>query len=73
MPTGLQKYSDFWSHALLPGYDVKHGSQPNLGYYASAIIGTASSAVVGVPVAASRRDAGPTATARTAASATAGV
>jgi cobalt/nickel transport system permease protein len=40
VPTGLQKYSDFWSSALLPGYDVKHGSQPNLGYYASAIIGT---------------------------------
>ena len=26
VPTGLQKYSDFWSSALLPGYDVKHGS-----------------------------------------------
>jgi cobalt/nickel transport system permease protein len=46
VPTGLQKYSDFWSSALLPGYDVKHGSQPNLGYYASAIIGTV--VIVGV-------------------------
>jgi cobalt/nickel transport system permease protein len=40
VPTGLQRYSDFWSSALLPGYDFKHGSHPNLGYYASAVIGT---------------------------------
>jgi cobalt/nickel transport system permease protein len=40
VPTGLQRYSDFWSSALFPGYDFEHGSHPNLGYYASAVIGT---------------------------------
>jgi cobalt/nickel transport system permease protein len=41
VPTGLAKYSDWWSHTLLPGYDVKGGEHPNLGYYLSAVVGTA--------------------------------
>jgi cobalt/nickel transport system permease protein len=40
VPTGLAKYSDFWSHSLFPGYDFKRGAQPTFGYYASAGIGT---------------------------------
>jgi cobalt/nickel transport system permease protein len=40
VPTGLKKYSDFWSHALFPGYDFKNGSHPNVGYYVSALLGT---------------------------------
>jgi cobalt/nickel transport system permease protein len=39
-PEGLTKYSDFWSHALFPGYDFKSGAHPTFGYYASAAIGT---------------------------------
>jgi cobalt/nickel transport system permease protein len=50
VPTGLQRYSDFWSSALLPGYDFEHGSHPNLGYYASAVIGTVLIAGVVVAV-----------------------
>jgi cobalt/nickel transport system permease protein len=40
VPTGLAKYSDFWSHALFPGYDFKRGVHPTLGYYVSAGVGT---------------------------------
>ena len=40
VPTGLKKYSDFWSHALFPGYDFKNGSHPDVGYYVSAALGT---------------------------------
>ena len=40
VPTGLHRYSDFWSSALLPGYDFEHGGHPTIGYYASAIVGT---------------------------------
>ncbi len=40
VPTGLQRYGDFWSRALLPGYDFRSGSSPNLGYYVSAVVGT---------------------------------
>jgi cobalt/nickel transport system permease protein len=40
VPTGLQRYSDFWSHALLPGYDLAHGSRSTVGYYLSAVVGT---------------------------------
>jgi cobalt/nickel transport system permease protein len=40
VPTGLSKYADWWSHALLPGYDFKNGRQPTVGYYASAVLGT---------------------------------
>jgi cobalt/nickel transport system permease protein len=41
VPSGLAKYGDWWSHALLPGYDLKDGSRPTIGYYASALLGTA--------------------------------
>ncbi len=40
VPTGLAKYSDFWSHALLPGYDFGSGDHPTVGYYVSAFLGT---------------------------------
>ncbi len=50
VPTGLSKYSDFWSHSLLPGYDLKSGGHPTVGYYASAVIGTViiGAAIVGL-------------------------
>jgi cobalt/nickel transport system permease protein len=41
VPTGLQRYSDFWSHAFFPGYDTRDGAHPNAGYYVSAVVGTA--------------------------------
>jgi cobalt/nickel transport system permease protein len=40
VPAGLEHYSDFWSHSLLPGYDFKQGSHPSIGYYTSALVGT---------------------------------
>ena len=40
VPSGLRSYGDFWSHAFFPGYDIEHGSHPNVGYYVSAIVGT---------------------------------
>jgi cobalt/nickel transport system permease protein len=40
VPAGLSKYSDWWSHSLLPGYDFKDGGHPSVGYYASALVGT---------------------------------
>jgi cobalt/nickel transport system permease protein len=41
VPTGLSKYTDWWSHSLLPGYDFKRGGHPTVGYYVSAVAGTA--------------------------------
>jgi cobalt/nickel transport system permease protein len=40
VPTGLRKYTDWWSHSLFPGYDFKSGGHPTVGYYTSAAIGT---------------------------------
>jgi cobalt/nickel transport system permease protein len=40
VPTGLARYTDFWSHSLFPGYDFQRGGRPTFGYYASAMIGT---------------------------------
>ncbi len=40
VPTGLARYSDFWSHSLFPGYDFERSGHPTFGYYASAAIGT---------------------------------
>jgi cobalt/nickel transport system permease protein len=37
---GPKEHTDWWSHALLPGYDVKNGNHSNVGYYVSAIVGT---------------------------------
>jgi cobalt/nickel transport system permease protein len=45
VPTGLAKYTDWWSHALFPGYDFKRGEHPNVGYYVSAVVGTVIIAV----------------------------
>ena len=47
VPTGLAKYTDWWSHALFPGYDLKSGEHPNVGYYVSAVVGTV---IIGVAV-----------------------
>jgi cobalt/nickel transport system permease protein len=55
VPSGLARYSDWWSHALLPGYDVKSGDHPTFGYYASAVIGSILIAVAIVAVFASVR------------------
>jgi hypothetical protein len=40
VPAGLTRYSDFWSHALFPGYDFRSRGHPTLGYYVSAGLGT---------------------------------
>jgi cobalt/nickel transport system permease protein len=50
VPTGLATYTDWWSHALFPGYDFKSGEHPSVGYYVSAVVGTAiiGSVVFGV-------------------------
>ncbi len=50
VPTGLARYSDFWSHSLFPGYDFERSGHPTFGYYASAAIGTVliGLAVIGV-------------------------
>ena len=63
VPSGLREYSDFWSHSLFPGYDFRSGSQPTVGYYVSAVVGTLLiAAVVFVSwrvVALARRNHGP--------------
>jgi cobalt/nickel transport system permease protein len=41
VPTGLQRYGDFWSRAFFPGYDTGYGSHPDVGYVVSAVVGTA--------------------------------
>jgi cobalt/nickel transport system permease protein len=46
VPTGLAKYTDWWSHTLFPGYHFNSGEHLNLGYYASALIGTALAGAV---------------------------
>ena len=54
---GCQQYGDFWSHALLPGYDFGTARSPNLGYYVSAVVGTVL--IVGVVLAGGSRDRTP--------------
>lgn len=41
VPDGLNRYNGFWSHSLLGGYGFADGENANLGYWLSAIIGTA--------------------------------
>jgi cobalt/nickel transport system permease protein len=40
VPTGLATYTDWWSHALFPGYSLKNGGHPTVGYYVSGAVGT---------------------------------
>jgi cobalt/nickel transport system permease protein len=47
VPTGLEKYNSFWSHALLGGYGFSSGDHPVIGYLLSALIGIA---VIGVVI-----------------------
>jgi cobalt/nickel transport system permease protein len=47
IPSGLNRYNGFWSHALLNGYGFGHGQNRTLGYLASAGIGIL---VIGVGV-----------------------
>jgi cobalt/nickel transport system permease protein len=46
VPTGLAKYSGFWSHALLGGYGFHDGQHANLGYLLSALVGIAVTGAV---------------------------
>jgi cobalt/nickel transport system permease protein len=51
VPTGLNRFADFWSHAVLGGYGFHSGDHPVIGYLVSAtvgilIIGAAVAAVV---------------------------
>ncbi len=39
VPTGLQRFSSFWSHALLGGYGFGSGDHPVIGYLVSAVVG----------------------------------
>jgi cobalt/nickel transport system permease protein len=41
VPTGLNKFSSFWSHTVLGGYGFKDGQHPVVGYLASAVVGIA--------------------------------
>jgi cobalt/nickel transport system permease protein len=39
VPTGLNKFSSFWSHAVLGGYGFHAGDHPVIGYLVSALVG----------------------------------
>ncbi|HEY7280792.1 MAG TPA: cobalt transporter CbiM [Actinomycetota bacterium] len=39
IPIGLNKFADFWSHALLGGYGFNSGDHPVIGYLVSAVVG----------------------------------
>lgn len=41
VPSGLNKYADFWSHTLLGGYGFGDGDHETLGYLLSAFTGLA--------------------------------
>ncbi len=41
VPQGLQRFSSFWSHALLGGYGFNSGEHPVVGYIVSAVVGCA--------------------------------
>jgi cobalt/nickel transport system permease protein len=41
VPSGLLKWSGFWHHTLLDGYGFSSGSNPNLAYLVSAVLGVA--------------------------------
>ena len=47
VPSGLQRFSSFWSHTLLGGYGFGSGDHPVIGYLLSAVVGIL---VVGVVV-----------------------
>ena len=39
VPTGLNEFSRFWSHAVLGGYGFHSGDHPVIGYLLSALVG----------------------------------
>jgi cobalt/nickel transport system permease protein len=39
IPSGLNKFADFWSHAVLGGYGFHSGDHPVIGYLVSAVVG----------------------------------
>jgi len=39
VPIGLEKWSGFWSHAVLGGYGFHSGDHPVVGYLVSAVVG----------------------------------
>jgi len=39
VPLGLEKWSGFWSHAVLGGYGFHSGDHPVIGYLVSAVVG----------------------------------
>lgn len=41
VPTGLDKFSSFWSHAVLGGYGFTSADHPVIGYLISALVGCA--------------------------------
>jgi cobalt/nickel transport system permease protein len=46
IPTGLDKFSSFWSHAVLGGYGFHSGDHPVIGYLVSALVGIVFISVV---------------------------
>jgi cobalt/nickel transport system permease protein len=46
VPTGLAKFSSFWSHAVLGGYGFHSGDSPVIGYLLSAVVGIIAIALV---------------------------
>ena len=39
IPVGLDRYANFWHHALFNGYDFSHDKHPSVGYVVSAFFG----------------------------------
>jgi len=39
IPTGLNRFSSFWSHTVLGGYGFHSGDHPVIGYLVSALVG----------------------------------
>jgi cobalt/nickel transport system permease protein len=50
IPSGLNKFSSFWSHTVLGGYGFGSGDHPVIGYVISAVVGIAviSAVIFGV-------------------------
>jgi len=42
VPTGLAKWSAFWSRSVLGGYGFGKGQHPNIGYIVAALVGIAA-------------------------------
>lgn len=66
VPSGLEKWNSFWSHAFLGGYGFKGGDHPVIAYLLSALLGIlvvgglVLAVVGGIRFIQGRRERGPT-------------